>query len=145
MILKCIVKSTEIIKKNILVRVFYGNTSEKSKANAYIWKNYSILLILLLHIFKVSGQILYKEIELERTLCRNWNENIKDDKNEILVYVTGLLWGHNTKAIQNTGRGKVFFQAQAQWFQGLVQSLRFPWMYQNNYCAVDFYWRIISF
>lgn len=96
------------------------------KRKCLYMENYSILLILLLHIFKVSSQTLYKEIELERTLCRNWNKNIKDDKNEILVYVTGLLWGHNTKAIQNTGKGKVFFQAQAQWFQGLVQSLQFP-------------------
>lgn len=79
-------------------------------------KNYSILLILLLHIFKVSSQILYKEKELERTLYRKWYKTIKDDKNEILVYVTGLLRGHNTKAIQNTGKGKVFFPAQAQQF-----------------------------
>lgn len=79
-------------------------------------KNYSILLILLLHIFKVSSQILYKEEELERTLYRKWYKHIKNDKNEILFYVTGLLRGHNTKAIQNTWKGKVFFPAQAQRF-----------------------------
>lgn len=76
-------------------------------------KKYSILLILLLHIFKVRNQILYKETELERTFYRKWNKNIKDDKNEILAYVIGLLWGHDTKVIQNTEKGKVFFQAQA--------------------------------
>lgn len=54
-------------------------------------KKYSILLILLLHIFKVRNQILYKETELERTFYRKWNKNIKDDKNEILAYVIGLL------------------------------------------------------
>lgn len=61
----------------------------------------------------MRNQILYKQTALERTFYRKWNKSIKDDKNEILAYVTGLLCGHDTKVIQNTGKGKVFFQAQA--------------------------------
>lgn len=101
----------------------------KTKIIAYRWQSHSVLQILLLHLFKVSSQNLYKETilesgnvkGLERTFkriwchplpwagtCRKWDRNIKDGKMGILVYLTGLLWGHR--------EGKTCFQAQTPWF-----------------------------